>query len=105
MIRAGIAVERDEQVGVVVVGDFRALAEFGVHIRFSRVYHLDIRAVIADQFAGSQRNGESHILLLGIRAEGAGVAAAVTCVDHHLERFPVFLGERGGHQKNYEQIY
>ena len=103
LVLAGIAVERDEQVGMVVVGDFGAAVEFHKHIRVARIYHLDIRAVVADKLTRLQRDVQGDILLLGISAEAAGILATVACVNHHFEGFPVFLGGHRECQKSYEQ--
>ena len=105
VVVVGVAMERDEEVGMVVVRDFGAVVEFHEDIGATGIYHLDIRAVFADELAGFQRDVKRHVFLAGVRSEASGILPAVSRVNHHLEGFAVFLGIHGHCEKSYEQTH
>ena len=76
-----IAMDRDEYIGVVSIGDVGALAQFDELVGLARIDHLHIGEDLFDIGAKLQRDGQIKRLLGRHLAQGTGVLASVTRIN------------------------
>ena len=87
--------DRQEEVGLCLVGDRRTRLERDEGVVGPRVDHLRTELVM-EQSAEPQRDVENNILLLNaVNAQRAGVMAAVAGVDHNT----IDLETKGANQR------
>ena len=85
LARGRVAVDGDEHVGVVTVGDVGPVAEGDKHI-------LHVRQILLDVVAREQGHGEVQVLLLADGTQGTRVLSTVSRVNHHGRDFLAPLG-------------
>ena len=80
-----IDVDGNEQVGVVAVGDVAAFRQFDEAVGLAGIDDFYVRILLFDALAQPQGQVEVDLLLrqLAVFRDGAGIVAAVSCVDHH----------------------
>jgi hypothetical protein len=79
----GIAVDADEQVGVVPVSYGGPFVQFNENIGFSGIDHPNIGEMTFYQSAQFQRNVKRDVFFLRRRTQATGVVTAVTGIDDH----------------------
>ena len=92
---------REEQVGFVLVGYVRARLERNKHIRRTGIYHLDVRIILLKQFTRTESETQVEVFLLGNSTHSARILAAVTGVNHYCIGF-VCPEQKGHPERQYE---
>ena len=81
----GIDVEREEEVGLVFVGDFGALPEVDEAVGGARIDHFHVGTVALDAFSEGQRVLQREVFLLRDFPHAACVPSAVSGIDDKHE--------------------
>ena len=77
----GIGMDRDEEVGLVSVGDSSPLTQFDEDIRLACVNYFHIRAIPFHIFAEGQCHFEVYVFFQSLDASCAWVFAAMSCIN------------------------
>lgn len=82
-----IGMDGNKEVGVVVVGYVGTRLQAHKLVACPRVDHLDILVPIGDHLAQPFGDSQIDVLLVRFAPPGAGIASAMSSVDHHSECF------------------
>jgi hypothetical protein len=77
-------VNGNKQVGLGLVGYFRALVQFDKHIGFAGVNNVYVGKILCDQIAQLQGNLQGYIFLVGFTGPAcSGVFSSMPCINYH----------------------
>ena len=100
----GVAVDGDEHVGIVTIGDGSTLTQLDELVRLAGIDHLHIGKVFFDIRPKLERDGQIQRLLGGHLAQGACILAAVARINHDgLYLFALLRQGAQRQQKNQEK--
>ena len=98
-----VAVDGDEHVGIVAVGDGGTLVQRHEHVTLTGIDHLDIREVLLDIVTRQQGHCQIQVFLFTDRSQSTGILAAMTGVDDHGGNLLPTLCHHSHRKKKYQQ--
>ena len=100
-LRQGVDVERNKEVGLSLIGDFRPSVKLHKLICLTRIDHLHVRTLLLHQPSEGQRKLQRQVLLVRDGTLGPGVAAAMSGIDHQRKLLISRMSHHGPTQHQY----
>ena len=83
LVIGGVAMDGDEEVGMLVVGHLGTVVKRDEHVGFAGIEDIHIGTVFRDELSKFEGHREGDILLFSFAPHSAGVLAAVSGINHN----------------------
>ena len=99
----GIDMNRDKQVGFIIVGNLRTTIEFHKLVSLTGIDDLHIRTILLHQLSKGEGEFQGQILLTGLgHTDGTSITATMSGIDNQREPLVLCISRCHTEKKRYE---